>query len=362
MGEKKPLRVVAINPGSTSTKFGAFENEKSLFQESLRHSLDELAPFAGRPLADQLDFRLERVRAALDGKNWSAAALDAAVGRGGLLKPLPSGTFEVNERMLGDLRKAKRGDHASNLGAPMAASLAAGSKGARAFIVDPVSVDEWAPVARLSGLAGLDRECLSHALNTKAVAKRFAREEGRSYAELRLLVAHLGSGISVSAHEGGRMVDVTNSREEGAFSTERSGTIPVMKLVDICFSGGFTKKEIGDRIFRNGGMVSYLGTKDVPAVLDKVRDGDAKARLVLDAMIYQIGKEIGAYATVLRGKVDAVLLTGGMVNEEEVVHLLEERVRWIAPVRAFPGEDELQALAEGALRVLRGEERALEYT
>ncbi|MFH1276815.1 MAG: butyrate kinase [Candidatus Eisenbacteria bacterium] len=361
MSDERLIRVVALNPGSTSTKFGAFENDTPLFQETVRHSEEELVPYDGRPLTDQLDFRMERVRAALDAKGLPAAGLDAVVGRGGLLKPLPSGTFEVNDRMLADLREARRGDHASNLGAPMAADLAAGSKGARAFIVDPVSVDEWEPVARLSGLAGLDRECLSHALNTKAVAKRFARETGRPYAELRLVIAHLGSGTSVSAHENGRMVDVTNSRDEGAFSTERSGTVPVMKLIDLCLSGEVTRKEMGDRIFRRGGMVSYLGTKDLPAVLGRIRNGDEKAKLVFDAMIYQIGKEIGAYATVLRGKVNGILLTGGMVHEDAVVSALKERIDWIAPVHAFPGEDELQALAEGALRVLRGEEHAIEY-
>jgi len=224
-----------------------------------------------------------------------------------------------------------------------------------------VSVDEWPPVARLSGMPGLDRECLSHALNTKAVAKRHAREAGKRYDSLRLIVAHLGSGISVSAHAGGRMIDVTNSREEGAFSTERAGGVPAMRLVELCFQGELSRKQIEARLFREGGLVGYLGTGDLAAVIERVKSGDATAELVFDAMLYQIAKEIGAMATVLQGKVDAILLTGGMVHAAEVVSGLRAAVEWIAPVHVFPGEDELQALAEGALRVLRGEEQALEY-
>jgi butyrate kinase len=362
MAETKRFRILALNPGSTSTKFGVFENDTALFQENAAHDDAELAPFGGRPLADQIELRLGKVRACLGAKGVDAGSFHAVVGRGGLLKPLPSGTFAINEKMLADLREAKRGDHASNLGAPMARALAGASPGCGAFIVDPVSVDEWPPVARLSGLEGLDRECLSHALNTKAVAKRFARERGRRYADLRLVVAHLGSGISVSAHEAGRMIDVTNSQEEGAFSTERSGTVPVMKLVKLCFSGTTNQKEMAARIFRQGGIASYLGTKDVREVLSRAASGDEKARLVFDAMIYQIGKEIGAMAAVLEGKVDAILLTGGMARASGVVDALVRRVGWIAPVHGYPGEDELQALAEGALRVLRGEEEALEYS
>ncbi len=361
MGEAKPVRLVAINPGSASTKFGYFEDERGIFQEVLRHGDGEMAPFAGRPVADQLEFRHDKIAAALREKGVDTESLDVVVGRGGLLKPLPSGTFSINEKMLADLAAAKRGNHASNLGAPLALRIASGAPGCRAFIVDPVSVDEWTPVARLSGLAGLDRECLSHALNTKAVAKRHAAERGAKYADLRLVVAHLGSGISVSAHDGGRMVDVTNSREEGAFSTERAGSVPVMKLVARCFDGGEGMKEIGDSIFRTGGVFSYLGTKDIREVLKRISGGDGKAKLVFDGMIYQIAKEIGAMATVLGGKVDALLLTGGMVHASEVVEALKERTGWIAPVHVYPGEDELQALAEGALRVLRGEEEAVEY-
>lgn len=362
MDKRSPARILALNPGSTSTKIGLFEDARALFQENARHGEEELASYAGRPLVEQLDLRLEKARACLRARGVDAKRLDAFVGRGGLLKPLPSGTFAINEKMLADLREAKRGDHASNLGAPMARALADEAPGSCAFIVDPVSVDEWPPVARLSGLEGLDRECLSHALNTKAVAKRHARETNARYSDLRLVVAHLGSGISVSAHEGGRMVDVTNSMEEGAFSTERSGSVPVMKLVKLCFSGRHGEKEIAAKIFRRGGIASYLGTNDLREVLDRMASGNAKARLVVDAMIYQIAKEIGAAATVLEGRVDAILVTGGMAHASEVVDALAKRVGWIAPVRVYPGEDELQALAEGALRVLTGEEKPIEYS
>jgi butyrate kinase len=303
---------------------------------------------------------LEKILASLRARDLDLQRLAAIVGRGGLLKPLASGTYRLNDRMLDDLCRAKRGEHASNLGAFIAQSLAEQAK-CPAFIVDPVSVDEWPPVARLSGLAGMDRECLSHALNTKAIAKRFASEHGQAYRDLRLVVAHLGSGFSISAHENGKMVDVTNSREEGAFSGERAGSLPVMQVVELCFSGKFSRQEIEKRIFREGGIFSYLGVKDLKEVLHRKQAGDEKARLVFAAMIYQIAKEIGAMATALAGTVDAILLTGGMMHAIEVEEALKKRINWIAPVFSYPGEDEMRALAEGVLRVLRGEETARDY-
>jgi butyrate kinase len=277
-----------------------------------------------------------------------------------LLEPLASGAYIVNDAMLDDLRQARRGEHASNLGAFLARGLAQ-EAGCPAFVVDPVSVDEWEPVARLSGLAGLDRECLSHALNTKAVAKRFARQTGRPYDTLRLVVAHLGSGISISAHREGRMVDVCNPREEGPFSADRAGGLPAIKLLDLAFSGQTTHDELVRSIFREGGVYSYLGTRDLADVERRVETGDADATLVVDAMLYQIAREIGAMATVLNGRVDAILLTGGMAHSLRYTEDLTRRVDWIAPVHVFPGEDELRALAEGALRVVLGEEGAREY-
>jgi butyrate kinase len=275
-----------------------------------------------------------------------------------LLKPLPSGTYPVNPTMLAELAAAARGDHASNLGAPLAKVLAGPGP---AFVVDPVSVDEWPPVARLSGFAALERECLSHALNAKAVAKRFAREQGRIYSDLRLVVAHLGSGISVSAHQQGLMVDVTNSRDEGAFSMERSGGVPTFKLIDLCFSGKVSRKELERNLFQRGGAFSYVGTRDLTELLRRKGGGDERASLVFDGMVYQIAKEIGSMATVLAGSVDTILITGGMAHSPEMIEALRARVQWIAPLYVYAGEDELRALAEGALRVLRGEEAARNY-
>ncbi|MCG3118271.1 MAG: Butyrate kinase 2 [bacterium] len=354
------FQILVINPGSTSTKLAQFTNAVPILTETLRHSDEEMAVFAKSPVLAQLDFRLEKILSTLRAHHVDLQNLAAVVGRGGLLKPLESGTYRVNDRMLDDLSRAERGEHASNLGAFSAQSLAEPVP-CPAFIVDPVSVDEWPPVARLSGLAGMERECLSHALNTKAIAKRFAHEHSQPYNELRLIVAHLGSGISISAHENGKMIDVTNSREEGAFSTERAGSLPVMKLVELCFSGRFSRQELEAKIFREGGIYSYLGTKDLEEVLRRKLAHDEVAQLVFRAMIYQISKEIGAMAAVLSGQVDAILLTGGMVHAYEMVEALKKRINWIAPVFTYPGEDEMRALAEGGLRVLRGEETAREY-
>ncbi len=354
------FRVLAINPGSTSTKFALFLNERPVLVKSLRHSEAEMAEFRDRSILDQQQFRAAQIEAALTEAGTDIGELSAVVGRGGLLPPLASGTYEVNAEMLEELRLARRGEHASNLGAYLARSLA-DKAGVKAYIVDPVSVDEWPAIARLSGTALLERQSLSHALNSKAVAKRYAREQGKAYASLRLIVAHLGSGISVSAHENGRMADATNSREEGAFSTERAGGVPAMQMLDLCFSGKYTKKQVEGLLCREGGLQSYLGTKDLVEVERHIDSGDESAATVFKAMAYQIAKEIGAMAAVLCGKVDAILFTGGMAHSERLVSALGEYVKWIAPITIYAGEDELQALTEGALRVLCGEERARKF-
>jgi butyrate kinase len=350
-------RVLAINPGSTSTKFALYLNDAAILVKYIRHSDAELEPFRGRSILEQQDSRAAQIESALRDAGHDLRELSAAVGRGGLLPPVASGTYLVDDDMLEQLRLARRGEHASNLGAFLAHRLAKGAA-APAFIVDPVSVDEWPEHVRLSGSALLERQCLSHALNSKAVAKRFAREHGKPYESMRLVVAHLGSGISVSAHENGRMVDVTNSREEGAFSTERVGTVPIMELVNVCFSGRYTREQIETLLFREGGLYSYLGTKDLVEVERRIDGGDEQARKVFTAMVYQVAKEVGAMAAALHGRIYAVLLTGGMAHSERLVASLQEYVSWIAPVVRYPGEDELQALAEGALRVLRKEEGA----
>lgn len=352
--------ILAINPGSTSTKFAIYADDKPVFVQNVRHTDAELAPFKGRSILDQRDFRRRLIEDQIARHNYRLAELSAVVGRGGLLKPLPSGTYRVNQKMLDELRAAERGEHASNLGAYLAREIADDAN-VPAFVVDPVSVDEWPQRARLSGSPQLPRQCLSHALNTKAVAKRFARERDLRYQDLKLVVAHIGSGVSVSAHENGRMIDVTNSREEGAFSTERAGTVPCMMLVDLCFSGKYTRAQVETMLFREGGLYAYLGTRDLVEIEKRISNGNAEASLACEAMVYQIAKEIGAMAAALQGCVDAVLLTGGMAHSEKLVRNLREHVAWIAPVHVYPGEDELQALAEGVLRVLRGEEAAFHY-
>ncbi len=349
--------VLAINPGSTSTKLAVYRNETPLLVKNLRHSDSEMLAFRGRPILEQQEFRSEQIAAALAEAGTKIEQLNAVVGRGGLLPPLSSGTYEVNAAMLEELRAARRGEHASNLGAFLAHSIAEKAR-VRAYMVDPVSVDEWPAIARISGTAALERQSLSHALNSKAVAKRFARERSQAYESLRLIVAHLGSGISVSAHANGRMVDVTNSREEGAFSTERAGGVPAMQLVDLCFSGKYNRNQVEALLFRDGGLHSYLGTKDLQEVERRIASDDEPALIVFSAMAYQIAKEVGAMAAVLCGRVDAILLTGGMAHSQRLVSLLSGYVQWIAPIAVYPGEDELQALTEGALRVLRGEEQA----
>jgi butyrate kinase len=351
------FRILAINPGSTSTKMALYLDERPEFVKNIRHSDAEMVQFHGRPILDQQPFRSAQIEAALKEAGHNLCELHAVVGRGGLLPALPSGTYVVNEEMLEELRVARRGEHAANLGAFLAYDLAQKAS-IQAYVVDPVSVDEWPECARLSGSALLKRQCLSHALNSKAVAKRYARERGERYESLRLIVAHLGSGISVSAHENGLMVDATNSREEGAFSTERAGGVPAMQLVNLCFSGKYTQNQVEGLLFRDGGLYSYLGTKDLVEVERRIARGEAKTETVFDAMVYQIAKEIGAMAAVLRGHVDAVLFTGGMAHSRRLVSQLSEFVSWIAPITVYPGEDELQALMEGALRVLRHEEQS----
>jgi butyrate kinase len=319
-----------------------------------------MAPFRGRPVLDQEDFRREAVERELVAAGEDPSGFHAVAGRGGLLGPVRSGTYRVNQAMLDHLREARRGEHASNLGAVLARAVAARA-GVGAFIVDPVSVEEWPEHARLSGLASIERQCFSHALNTKAVAKRYAREVGRSYPELRLIVAHLGSGISISAHEGGRMIDVADGVNEGPFSAERPGKLPTIELMHLCFGGRYTHRQMESLLWSGSGFYSYLGTKDLAEVQRRIDNGDRRAALVFNAMAYQISKEIGAMATVLQGRVDTLLITGGMAHSSRLVAAVQAAVGWIAPVAVYPGEDELQALAEGVLRVLCGEEPAREY-
>jgi butyrate kinase len=353
-------RVLAVNPGAGSTKLALYREGELEAEEKLAHP-ELLARPAGARIWEELPGRLAAAVAFLERAGIRRGDLAAVVGRGGLLPPLEAGAYAVDDAMLADLERAALGEHASNLGAPLARALAA-PHGCLALVVDPVSVDELAPVARVTGVAGIERRSFSHALNMRAVAQRFAREERRRYPELRLVVAHLGTGISLSAHAGGRMIDVVNPQDEGPFSGDRAGGVPATALVDLCFAPGATAAAVRKRLFGDGGLFSHVGTRDVREVLARAVAGDDRAALVLRAMGYGVVKAAGGLAAAaLEGKVDAILLTGGLAHLREIVEPIAGGLAWIAPVRAFPGEDELRALAEGALRVLAGDELARRY-
>lgn len=352
-------KLLIINPGSTSTKIGVYEDTKELFEETLRHSSEEIGKY--ETIFDQINFRKEIIVNILKEKNFDLNTLAAVVGRGGMLRPIESGTYKVNDTMLEDLKVGVQGQHASNLGGILADRIAK-ELNIPAFIVDPVVVDELDEVARVSGVPELPRLSKFHALNQKAVAKRYAKENNIRYSDLNLIVVHMGGGVSVGAHKKGRVVDVNNALDgEGPFSPERAGTVPVGDLIKLCYSNKYTEKEIYSKIIGKGGYVAYLNTNDARDVLKLVEEGDKEAKLYLDAFIYQIAKAVGANATVLGGKVDSIILTGGIAYSDVVVEALKSRIGWISNVTVYPGEDELLALAEGALRVLNGEEEAKEY-
>ena len=353
--------VLAINPGTTSTKFGIYTRTREVFAKTIRHGDEELLRFKGRPMLDRLEYRAALIEGELAAAGFHPKGPGRAgvAGRGGLLGPVECGTYLVDDAMLEELREGRRGVHASNLGAPLALRFARAA-GVNAYIVDPVTVDEWQPCARFTGSPLVERTSIGHWLNTKAVAKRHAREQRRAYSELRLIVAHMGSGITVSAHRGGRVVD-SNSIEEGPFGPDRTGTLPARALASLCYSGRMTAGEADRHLFGDGGLFAYLGTRELIEVERRIDAGDAHAAAVFEAMAYQIAKETGAMAAVLRGKVDAVLLTGGMAHSERLLGLLRPQIEWIAPAAVHPGEDELRALADGVFRVLDGEEEARHY-
>ncbi len=354
------FRILVINPGSTSTKLAIFEDEKMVFSESLRHSVEELSPY--KNIFDQYEFRKSAILKSLDENGYSVSDFSAIVGRGGLLRPIPGGTYEVDNTMLEELRYAKQGEHASNLGAILAHELAQLS-GVKAYIVDPVVVDEMDKVARISGHPEICRRSIFHALNQKAVARRAASEIGKSYEEANLIVVHMGGGISIGAHMKGKVIDVNNALDgDGPFTPERSGTLPLTQLIDLCFSGKYTKDWVMKRIKGNGGLVAYLGTNSGIEVQKRIDNKDNYAELVYRAMAYQIAKWIGKTAAALRGDVDAIVLTGGLAYDEKyMVSWLKEYVSFIAPVIVYPGGDEEKALALGVLRVLRDQERPKIY-
>lgn len=345
--------VLVINPGSTSTKVAIFTQNENVIQFNLNHSTEDLDKFDH--ITDQYEYRMNMIVEWMLAEGYSLDSLVAVVGRGGLLKPMPSGTYKVTQRMIGDLKIGIQGEHASNLGGIIARSIA-DKAGVEAYIVDPVAVDEFEEVARISGISEIKRKSLVHALNIKAIAHNVAHEKGVKIEDLNLIVAHLGGGISVVPMRKGKIVDANNANEMGPFSPERAGGLPVGDVAKLCFSGKYTEKELKTKMRGKGGLVAYLGTNDAREVLKLIEDGDDHARLIFEAMGYQIAKEIGACATVLAGKVDAVVLTGGVAYSKYLTNYISEYISFIAPVIIMPGEDEMKALNEGYLRVANGEE------
>ena len=352
-------RILAINPGSTSTKIAVYEDGKSILTETLRHSAEELAPF--KKITEQYDFRKKVIEQALEKAGIHVGTLNTVIGRGGLFKPIPSGTYLVSEDMKATVLESRYGEHASNLGCLIADDVARDA-GCKAYIVDPVVVDEMNPLARYSGLPEIPRRSILHALNQKAVARRAAKDLDKAYDRLNLIMVHLGGGISVGIHEQGKVTDVNNALNgDGPFAPERAGGLPTGDLVKMCFSGKHTQEEIMKKLAGKGGCVSHLGTNDGREMEERLKSGDAKAALIVEAMAYQVAKTIGEMATVTKGKVDAIVLTGSFAYFKQFVAWVTERVSWIAPVKVYPGEDEMTALAEAGFRMLKGEEQAREY-
>ncbi|MCD6427519.1 MAG: butyrate kinase [Caldisericaceae bacterium] len=353
------MRILVINPGSTSTKLSIFEDGKEIVREKISHSKEELSRF--ERISDQFDFRKKIIEEFLKKHGFSIQDFDAIGARGGNTHPLESGVYRVNKKMTEDLLSLKYGAHASNLGGPLALSLAEEAN-IPAFIVDPVIVDEMQPVAKITGLKGIKRKAKDHPLNQKAAARIVAEELGTTYEKANFIVAHLGGGISVASHKKGRMIDENNALNgDGPFSPERSGDLPNISLVELCFSGKYTKEEIKKMLAGKGGLVSHLGTNSLLETLNMIKSGDEYAKLVFDAMVYQIAKEIGKHAAVLKGDVDAIVLTGGLARSKELTESVRDYVSFIAPVFVVPGEHEMEAIERGVRLALLGKEKIKEY-
>jgi butyrate kinase len=345
--------ILAINPGSTSTKFSVFEEETLVFEKNISHSTDELKRFA--LITEQFHFRKDLIMHELSDRRIDFTRITAVVGRGGLVNPIESGIYVVNQKMKDDLITGILGQHASNLGGLIAAEIASSLPSATAYIVDPVVVDEMEPVARISGHPEIVRRSIFHALNQKAVARIYAKSINKKYEDLNLIIAHMGGGVSVGAHRKGRVIDVNNALDgDGPFSPERSGGLPSGQLIDLCFSGRFEQPDLKSMITGKGGMLAYLGTNNFIEVCKRADSGDKKAVLIRDALSYQVGKEIAALAAVLKGKVDAIILTGGMAYQPTNIKNISSMVEFIAPVVVYPGEDELKSLAFNGLLALDG--------
>jgi butyrate kinase len=353
-------RILAINPGSTSTKFAVYFDTECVLNKTIRHSFDDL--FHYENIIDQFDFRKGLIIDALVEEGIDVDSIKYIIGRGGLTYPVESGIYRVNNQMLRHVREGVMGEHASNLGPLMADYIALQIPGAQAFIADPVVTDELEDIARVSGHSNFQRRSIFHALNQKATARSHAKKMGRIYEEMNLIVAHLGGGISVGAHKKGRVIDVNNALNgEGPFSPERSGTLPAGQLIETCFSGKYSRSEIDRMVLGEGGFVSFLGTNSASKVEELAKSGDERARFYQEALFYQVAKTIGEMAVVLEGKVDAILLTGGLAFNAGIEEYIKAKAGFIAPVFSYPGEDELEALALNALRVARGEVTPKEY-
>lgn len=354
-------RILAINPGSTSTKIAVYDDKENIFTKVLRHDPVELDKFGG--IIEQYEFRKQLVMEAMVENNVDPKTLEAVVGRGGLVRPVAGGTYQVNEKMLSDLKDPTTWGriHASNLGAFIADSIGKDFD-IPAFIVDPVTVDEFEELARISGIPQIERKSLFHALNIRYLAHLQAEKMGKKLEESNFIAVHMGGGITVAAIKNGKVVDVNNALlGMGPFSPQRAGALPIGDLLDMAYSGDYTKKELTSMLAKNSGWMAYLGTDSGIEVCDRIKAGDEKAKLIHDAMCYQVAKEMGASAAVLDGKVDAIILTGGLVYGDLLVSELRKRTEWIAPINLYPGEKEMEALSQGGARVLKGEEEAHKY-
>jgi len=354
------MMILVINPGSTSTKMAVYDDAKPIHLRSIAHDAEDLKQF--NEAIDQFEFRKNLVLDELK-KVGIPLKFDAVIGRGGLVKPVEGGVYEINEKMIEETKSIPLHKHACNLGCMIAYDIAQQIPGCRSFIADPGVVDELNEYARISGSPLMNRICIWHALNQRAIARRYANEIGTTYDQLNLIICHLGGGISIAAHEHGRAVDANNALDgEGPFSPERAGSLPAADLIRLCFSGKYTEPQLLKRIAGQAGVTAHLGTNDMRLVEKRIMEGDKKAELIMNAMIYHVAKNIVAEGAVLCGKIDAILLTGGLARSEYIINRLRKRIEWLAPIHCYPGEDEMEALAQNALLVLQGKLEARQYT
>ena len=353
-----PYKIFAINPGSTSTKVALFEDEKLLFEEKISHSNEQLKRFP--KLWDQFEYRNKAVFSFLEKHNVTVNQLSAVVGRGGLIKSIPGGTYQVNDAMISDAKKGLQGEHAANLGCAIAKSIA-DSAGISAYVVDPISVDEFEPLARYSGHPLIERRSLSHTLNIHAVGRMAAEKLGVNYQQTNFIIAHLGGGISICPLKKGRIVDVNDASAAGPFSPERTGDLPLQQFIKLCFSGKYNQNQMKKLVMGEGGLTAYLKTNNAEEIERRIEAGERQVKEIYQAMAYQVAKEIGAMSTVVNGNIRAIIISGGLANSKMLIDWISERIKFIAEVLVMPGEFEMEALAKGVLRILKGTEEAKTY-